>query len=177
MPKKRVPEPRSSSAILKRESSHQVSSEIQLPNANMYLDYNEFQKQIMKLKLPQNWSASPNLEDTLIKKDGGSFILPFCEIHTDKKLHFSIRILGWMLSKEQDVMKSNDETFNNATLLNLMHMINSYFLCPGIKVPDLNFQAKRHVIPKVFIFGQSSQGNISNLHQTVNTLELMNVKF
>ena len=131
----------------------------------MYQDYNEFQKRITKLKLPQNWSVFPNLQYTLIKKDDGSFILPFWEIYTDKKLHFSIRIFGWILSKEHDVMKSNDETFKNVTLSNLIHMINSYFLCPGIKVPDLNFQAKRHAIPKVFIFEQSSKSNISNLHQ------------
>ena len=68
-----------------------------------------------------------------------------------------------MLSKVHDAMKSNDETLKNVTLSNLIHMINSYFLCPGIKVQDLNFRAKRHVIPKVFIFGQSSQSNISNL--------------
>ena len=56
-----------------------------------------------------------------------------------------------MLSKVHDMMKSNDETLKNVTLSNLIHMINSYFLCPGIKVQDLNFQAKKHVIPKVLI--------------------------
>ena len=70
-----------------------------------------------------------------------------------------------MLSKEYNAMKSNDETFNNVTLSNLIRMINGYFLCSRIKVPDLNFQEKRHVVPEVFIFGQSSQSNISNLHQ------------
>ena len=69
------------------------------------------------------------------------------------------------MSKEHDVMKSNDETFNNVTLSNLNHMINNYFLCSGIKVPDLNYQAKRHVIPRKFISGQSSQSNVSNLRQ------------
>ena len=62
---------------------------IQPPNAIMYKDYEELQEQIIKLKLPQNWSAVPNLEYTLIKNDDGSFILHFCEIW-DKKLRFSI---------------------------------------------------------------------------------------
>ena len=94
----------------------------------MYQDYNEFQKRITELKLSQNWSVFPNLEYTLIEKDDGSF-----EIYTDKKLHFSIRIFGWMLSKENDVMKSNDETFKNVALSNLIHMINSYFYVQELK--------------------------------------------
>ena len=75
MSKKRVPQPRLSSTLSKRESSHQVISDIQPPSTIMYQDYNEFQKRITKLKLPQNWSVFPNLEYTLIKKDDGSFIL------------------------------------------------------------------------------------------------------
>ena len=150
------PVKRSDAVIQKREQSLLMNDESTSakPPSSCYKSYVEFQQRISKLKLGKLCSIDQTDELTVITIASVDTVIPKFEIFVEPSLRYTVRVFGWMLTKEHEIYTMYDRSFSNVTLSDFISQLGNYYLCPGLVIPDpkFNLTVKKHIVPKIFSF-------------------------
>ena len=125
----------------------------------VYKSFTEFKQRISKLRLEDSWRIDLSESLVTISSHINDYLLPKFEIFVDSSLHFSLRVFGWMLTKDHDLYEKYERSFANVTLSNLIQEIEQSLLCKGVDIPDPKAAAniQRHVIPRKFSYLEFQQ--------------------
>lgn len=118
-----------------------------------YKSFDEFTKRINLLKLSNSWTISFFETSVKISCMDDTHITPHFEVFVDNHLKFVVRVYLWELPEQHDIYNLCNHSFENITLSNLISILQSYCLCPGVSANQLvDISAfTQHVVPKHFV--------------------------
>jgi len=113
-----------------------------------YQSFNDLCKRVKRLETLNDWIVQ-ELEDRLVlKKKSSQVMLPEIDIMIDDSLGFSIYVCRWLLPEDHELYTANLRSITNITVSDLVRIMCTQSICPGVKPSELSSSIMHHVIPK-----------------------------
>ena len=115
-----------------------------------YQSFEEFEKRVAKLHLPENWQINSLSNYYQILKHDTIHGIPIFDVYIGNNLEFAIRVFAVCIPANHEIYMKFSKSVKNITLSNLVQEISHYCICEGIK-NDFFFQyTNQHSVPKIF---------------------------
>ena len=115
-----------------------------------YQSFEEFEKRVTKLHLPENWQINSLANYYWILKHDTIHDIPIFDTYIGNNLEFTIRVFAVCIQANHEIYMNFSKSVKNITLSNLVQEIGHYCICEGIK-NEKNFQyTNQHSVPKIF---------------------------
>ncbi len=129
----------------------------------------------MHFKLADSWRIDYCEKFVTIFSFNNKYLLAKFEIFEEHSLRFSVRVFGWMLTKEHDLYGKYERCLANVTLSSFTQEIEQYHLCKGIDTPDPKAHAsvQRHVLQRKFSYLEFLQKSFARIHDVLKNLGIV----
>ena len=98
-----------------------------------YRPFEEFEKRVTKLHLPENWQINSSSDYYRILNHDTIHDIPIFDIYIRDNLEFTIRVLAVCTPANHEIYIKFSKSVKNITLSNLVQEISHYYICEGIK--------------------------------------------
>ena len=98
-----------------------------------YWSFEEFEKRVTKLHLPENWQINSSSDYYRILNHDTIHDIPIFDIYIRDNLEFTIRVLAVCTPANHEIYIKFSKSVKNITLSNLVQEISHYCICEGIK--------------------------------------------
>ena len=114
-----------------------------------YKSFEEFKCRIGKLKLSDNWKIKFYEDSVHVLKLDDFHEVPQFDVFVYSSLKFVIRVFGWRVPDSSTIHFSENNTMYDITLSNLIKLLSSTSICPGLNDADVISKAVKHFVPQI----------------------------
>ena len=98
-----------------------------------YRSFEEFEKRVTKLHLPENLHINSSSDYYRILKHDTIHDIPIFDIYIRDNLEFTIRVFAVRIPANHEIYMKFSKSVKNISLSNLVQEISHYWICEGIK--------------------------------------------
>ena len=115
-----------------------------------YWSFEEFEKRVTKLHLPENWQINSSSNYYRILKHDTIHDIHISDIYIGSNLEFTIRAFTVCIPANHEIYTKFSKSVKNITSSNLVQEISLCCICEGIKNENFFQYTNQHSVPKIF---------------------------